>query len=87
MGRAWSEIEADAKLETDIVAAALHLSEHGWAIIDDALSRCFPPLTTGFAITDQDRSCVPRDICHGIQTSVGSWLHVPTFPARDIARM
>lgn len=87
MGRAWSESEADAKLEADIVAAALHLREHGWAIIDDVLSRCFPPLTAGFASTDQDWSYVPRDLCHTFHTLEGSWLHVPTFSARKVACM
>ena len=87
MGRAWSETEADAKLEADTVAAALHLREHGWAIIDDVLSRCFPPLPTEFASTDQDKSYVPRDLCHTFHTLEGSWLHVHTFPATKVAPM
>ena len=53
MGRAWSETEADTKLEADIMAAVLHLREHGWAIIGDVLSRCIPA-------TDNILQCLTR---------------------------
>lgn len=39
MGRAGAETDADARLERAVVSAVLHLREHGWAVVDDVVSR------------------------------------------------
>ena len=40
MGPPLNQAEPDSKLERDVVLAVLHLREHGWAVIDDVISRC-----------------------------------------------
>ena len=31
--------EVDSRLERDVVSAVLHLREHGWAVLDDVITR------------------------------------------------
>lgn len=46
----------DPRLKKQVVAAALHLKEHGWAIVDDVLTRyitwpcCEPPASSTAAL-------------------------------------
>ena len=39
MGVPMKQADLDSRLERDVVSAVLHLREHGWALIDDVISR------------------------------------------------
>lgn len=39
MGPPLKHGQADSRLERDVVSAVLHLREHGWAIMDDVITR------------------------------------------------
>lgn len=40
MGPPLKQDDLDSRLERDVVSAVLHLREHGWAVINDVITRC-----------------------------------------------